>query len=301
MKRCRHVTVNNTQLTMANQRFAGFDLEYLRTVSISNSLFHGCYNLPSVLLVLKQFVTIKNSIFFNNTNGRSVITFYESNSCITDSIISDNSMAGITALRCKIDFHGHNVIQNNRHTEGAGITLISPGVITTYDELYLLNNTAVNHGGAILVIPISDIFTLHDKSIDTRCSFDFFIDSSISFSGNTAGRGGDNVYGATLINCEVVIANKAPYVGQRNETSYYFDSRLLKYFNVADTDRHSSMSSDPIMVCFCIADRPDCSDRTPRHIQTYPGLEINTTIATVGSRILWWYKSWCCTGHCSKF
>ena len=283
VKRCRHVSVNNMQLTMANQRFAGFDLDYLRSVSISNSRFHGCFNLPSVLLVVSNvYIIIKNSIFVNNTNGRSVITFYESNSCITVSIISDNSMAGITALRCSIDFHGLKTIQNNRHTEGAGITLISPGVITTYDELYLLNNTAENHGGAILVIPISKYFTLHDKSIDTKCSFDFFIDSSIYFSGNMAGRGGDNVYGATLINCEAVIANKAPYIGQRNETSHYFDSRLLKYFHIADTDRLSSMSSDPIMVCFCFADRPDCSDRTPRHIQTYPGLEINTTIATVG-------------------
>ena len=103
VKRCRHLSVNNTQLTMANQRFAGFDLEYLRTVSISNSLFHGCYNLPSVLLVISNvYIIIKNTIFFNNTNGRSVITFYESNSDITDSIISDNSMAGITALRCSI-------------------------------------------------------------------------------------------------------------------------------------------------------------------------------------------------------
>ena len=44
------------------------------------------------------------------------------------------------------------------------------------------------------------------------------------------------------------------------------------------------MSSDPIMVCFCNICRnsPDCSDRTIHHIQTYPGLEINTSIATVG-------------------
>ena len=43
------------------------------------------------------------------------------------------------------------------------------------------------------------------------------------------------------------------------------------------------MSSDPIMVCFCntTTNLPDCSDRT-HHIQTYPGLEINTSIATVG-------------------
>ena len=44
------------------------------------------------------------------------------------------------------------------------------------------------------------------------------------------------------------------------------------------------MSSDPIMVCFCntSSNLPDCSDRTPRLMQTYPGLEINTSIATVG-------------------
>ena len=43
------------------------------------------------------------------------------------------------------------------------------------------------------------------------------------------------------------------------------------------------MSSDPIMVCFCntTSNLPDCSDRT-HHMKTYPGLEINTSIATVG-------------------
>ena len=57
----------------------------------------------------------------------------------------------------------------------------------------------------------------------------------------------------------------------------------MKHFHFSNTDRLSSMSSDPIMVCFCNnSNLPDCSDRTPRHIQTYPGLEINTTIATVG-------------------
>ena len=37
------------------------------------------------------------------------------------------------------------------------------------------------------------------------------------------------------------------------------------------------------MVCFCNnSNLPDCSDRTRHHIQTYPGLEISKTIATVG-------------------
>ena len=62
-----------------------------------------------------------------------------------------------------------------------------------------------------------------------------------------------------------------------------FDIPFKKQLHFSNTDRLSSMSSDPIMVCFCntTTNLPDCSDRT-HHIQTYPGIEINTSIATVG-------------------
>ena len=38
------------------------------------------------------------------------------------------------------------------------------------------------------------------------------------------------------------------------------------------------------MVCFCTINGsllPDCSDRT-RHMETYPGVQLNVTVATVG-------------------
>ena len=74
-----------------------------------------------------------------------------------------------------------------------------------------------------------------------------------------------------------------PKLGQPNETSWYFDTPFMKYFHFINTDRLSSMSSDPIMVCFCntTTNLPDCSNRT-HHIQTYPGLEFSIKIATVG-------------------
>ena len=95
------------------------------------------------------------------------------------------------------------------------------------------------------------------------------------------------MYGAILMDCDAYYGDdrqhSISHVGHSNETSWYFDTPLMKYFNFSNTDRLSSMSSDPIMVCFCntTTNLPDCSDRT-HHIQTYPGLEINTTIATVG-------------------
>ena len=91
------------------------------------------------------------------------------------------------------------------------------------------------------------------------------------------------MYGAILMGCDNNDGSYVSHVGQSNETSWYFDTPLMKHLHFSNTDRLSSMSSDPIMVCFCntTTNLPDCSDRT-HHIQTYPGLEINTSIATVG-------------------
>ena len=73
-----------------------------------------------------------------------------------------------------------------------------------------------------------------------------------------------------------------PHVGHPNETSWYFDTPFMNYLHFTNTDNLSSMSSDPIMVCFCNnSSLPDCSNWI-KYMQKYPGLEINTTIATVG-------------------
>ena len=287
---CQQVTVNNSQIKMANQHYSGFANDHLNILIINNSCFAGCYKLPSVLLIMSEQsnnVKVSNTTFFNNTSGQSVITFYRSTIIVVNSRISDNNMTGITAIKGHLEFRGHNVIQNNRYTEGAGITLVLPGVIAVTDQLYLLNNTAENRGGAILVIPLPKFFKLHLLNSFKSCSFTFYHNASITFSGNTAKKGGDNLYGATLIDCYFIAdisVISATHVGLANETSYYFYSPLMKYFQINNTSRLSSISSDPIMVCFCntSSNLPDCSDRTPRHIQTYPGLEINTTIATVG-------------------
>ena len=200
---------------------------------------------------------------------------------ISDSTISHNNMTGITIIKSTepVHFSGHNVIQNNRNTEGAGIKVESESQIVVSGILMLYNNTAHNHGGAILVK--QPIFSFQRSSICT-ISFDNTF-SSVIFSGNRAQKGGSDMYGAILMDCDAHDRHYVPHIGHPNETSWYLDSPLIKHLPFSNTDRLSSMSSDPIMVCFCntTTNLPDCSDRT-HHIQTYPGLEINTSIATVG-------------------
>ena len=78
-------------------------------------------------------------------------------------------------------------------------------------------------------------------------------------------------------------------VGNKNDTSYYFDfSTLENYieFVFNNSNNLSSMSSEPIMVCFCDNFnnnfRPNCTNRTHPHVSIYPGQEVIVTIATVG-------------------
>ena len=294
---CISVRFTNTSMSFANIRYIGFvqygNIQLNSTIQMDSCQFIGSFGVPSIVYLNQIIeVVIKNCIFSNNTsdaNGRSVVILHQitiGGSLIQSCIISDsNNMTGITLIETIATFSGHNVIRNNRNTEGAGITLFMPAYIVLDGELLLYNNTADKHGGAILVKQQS-FHTGNNQLQFCTLSIDS-TSSSVTFSGNRAGKGGSDVYAAILMGCDNNIGRQVslyiPHVGHPNETSWYFDTPLMKILHFSNTDKLSSMSSNPIMVCFCntTTNLPDCSDRT-HHIQTYPGLEINTSIATVG-------------------
>ena len=293
---CARVQLTNTSMRFANIRSIGFkqvgahNLDTYSWIHMDSCQFIGSTGVPSIVCLSQLDETvISNCIFSNNTsddNDRSVVTVLQAGRTLFHSCtISDNNMTGITLISAAIvNFSGHNVIQNNRNTQGAGITLFMPASIIVQGELLLYNNTADKHGGAILVK--QQFFFLLDKVLFCTLSFKEAY-SSVTFSGNRAVKGGSDMYGAILMGCKIVKdaynTIQVSHVGQSNETSWYFDTPFTKHLHFSNTDRLSSMSSDPIMVCFCntTTNLPDCSDRT-HHMQTYPGLEINTSIATVG-------------------
>ena len=301
---CASVQITNTSMRFVNIRYVGFIVDGSFTdrhneVQMNGCNFIGSAGVPSVIYLYQVQAKIMNCIFSNNTSGRSVITIQLtgiSDAVIHSCIISDNNMTGITLIEAAATFSGRNVIQNNTNTEGAGITLLTPSYISIEGELLLYNNTAKKHGGAILVTqyPLlalaqrSRLLDFRTVFTTTPCTMEFKNNSSsVIFSGNRAGEGGSDMYGAILMGCSKTenryLFSKIPRIGQPNETSWYFDTPLMKHLHFSNTDRLSSMSSDPIMVCFCntTTNLPDCSDRT-HQIQTYPGLELNTSIATVG-------------------
>ena len=286
---CPSVKFSNTRMRFTKQNDSGISILTNRvhdiSLQINDCQFEKSHSTRAILYVAYTRSVITNCKFSNNTGDQSVIIIdcntYQICGTIANSLISDNNITGITIVQSMVmQFKGRNVIQNNRNTEGAGITLPSNARIAVEGELLLYNNTADKHGGAIFVQSI-----LKQLTNSIVCTLNFYDNfSSITLSGNRAGKGGSDMYSATLMGCENYISgSNVPHVGQSNEISWYFETPLIKYFHFGNTDRLSSLSSDPIMVCFCNSSNlPDCSDRTQHHIQTYPGLEINTTIATVG-------------------
>ena len=271
---CANVQLTNTSMRFANVHFIGFLLfgtsNLIGTMmQMSSCQFIGSIGVSFIVYLYQVHADITNCIFSNNTNGSSVIMLrqngFEGTNIIHSCTISDNNMTGITLIETSATFSGHNVIQNNRNTEGAGITLYFKANIGVDGKLLLYNNTADKHGGAILVKQTL-FFTLDQFTLSPSCTL-FFKDpsSSVTFSGNRAGKGGSDMYGAILMGChddDYEDNNKyIPHVGHSNETSWYFDTPLMKRLHFSNTDRLSSMSSDPIMVCFCntTSNLPNCS------------------------------------------
>ena len=303
---CTRVIFSNTRMRLTKQKESGVIVEgnsiNTQSLRMDNCIIERSQSGIALLHVSGIAYLINNCTFSNNSGNQSVIMIqsndislpcvwknyiYTQYNCgiISNSLISDNNMTGIVIFKSTqgLYFNGRNVIQNNRNTQGAGIVLMNYVRIVVSGELLLYNNTADKHGGAILVIhPL-----VKSQPPNSYCTMNLYgASSSVIFSGNRAGQGGSDMYGAILMDCGAFYDDHEHFIshiGQPNETSWYFDTPLIKHLNFSNTDRLSSMSSDPIMVCFCntTTNLPDCSDRT-HHVQTYPGLEINTSIATVG-------------------
>ena len=281
---CLNTQFMKTKVRISKQHFEGLymygTLVHGTRLSmlITDCQFEENHGTGVILYVKNTQIVIANSIFSNNTGDTSVIVIDSDTSILDSTIISYNNMTGITIIHGLLHFNGHNVIQNNSNTEGAGIKIQTSNQIMVTGVLMLYNNTADGHGGAILV---KQLFVTI-KRPEILCTLVLNSkSSSMIFSGNRAHTGGSDMYGAILMGCFSL--SNVYHRGQPNETSWYLDSPLMEHLHFSNTDRLSSMSSDPVMICFCntITNLPDCSDRT-HHIQTYPGLEISTSIATVG-------------------
>ena len=252
--------------------------KFLENVCFSVSgQFPTCpYSLPAIVSIVSVYTkSIQNCTFSRNNGCSSVLSDSPTRESavliLEDSTISDNNMTGLVAFDDYVIFKGKNEIRNNRNQQGAGIAITANTAILIAGSLFFHNNTASHKGGAILV-------DLEQKcsSVDlnpSSCLLNVIGNTTtVYFSSNRAGQGGSDiyVYGGKLTDCanffdlkivygsdgvlqsmELYLNSTVLNVGTPNEISWYFDTPFMKYFNFSDTDQLSSISSDPVMVCFC--------------------------------------------------
>lgn len=289
----------NNSIHLLNNTFAHLQslvglkiVELSKTSQDSHITIRDCrftHNIVSntvLTLAISSMVEIVSSIFSNNSNGLAVIaSLFERplNISIENSTISDNNMTGVMIVGGTIvRFRGYNVIQRNKNIQGAGITMFQSSYMIVEGTLAMYNNMADGIGGAIMQ---RSQFIPSIKGVLAPCTVMFKGNSSkIILSGNRAAKSGSDMYGVLLVYC-----NKQPesllkynYIEKITNTSGYFQAPS-EHLQFSNTDRISSMSSEPIMACFCnSSDLPDCTRRTQYYPDIYPGEEVITKVATIG-------------------
>ena len=162
-------------------------------------------------------------------------------------------------------FDGHNIFVNNSDNYGGGIALhkSSQLLLNQNANISFVNNRARKSGGGIFVSPVLTVDNTTDcffKVIPYHYPND--TKTVLYFVNNTADISGDVLYGCKIDDCT---------------NTLYFD----QLFHYPQQTGLSVVSSDPIQVCFCQSNRPNCTI-TSFNILITLGFDVNVSLATVG-------------------
>ena len=271
-------------------------------IEMTNTANTYITNTTSFITAYDTTNIVLNDILFSNMDAPStasstsepaslpaVISLYSSTLMITDCTFTANNISSIKTVGSNVTMSGKVLFHNN--TASSGTVLISVRnsllITTDYSNIHFQNNHAIHYGGVFyitteesyetsmslqdiiqndqgggsLIISKTECF-LHVKGSRSHARF--------TFINNTAGRGGDVLYGGLVA---------LGYDGDWN--------CLLSFKNISDMSHQSGLSrisSAPSRVCLCNeTGQPDCltvADPTTRVI--YPGQSITISAVVVG-------------------
>ena len=233
---------------------------YNNTAYLGSGVLLRAYQLTSAT----SFLFTNVSFYFNKVPNKNdvyqaAVVLVNIHEVIFDQIeVSNHNTTGLVSFNSVITFEKYNTFKSNLGILGGGIALYESSqlVLKHQTYIYFVNNHASESGGGIFVSQ------LHIKDIYTKCSFQVNCNgkASVYFVNNTAKISGDVLYGGKIVNCDF-----------DNIFHYHQQSGL------------SVVSSDPIQVCFCASDKPNCSNPN-MNITAMPGIDVNIPLATVGSK-----------------
>ena len=244
--------------------------------------FHKCNN-----------VSLHHSRFLHHTGTKeyfllsAVLTLIDTNLMMGNCVFMKNTITSILAVNSNITLQESNVFTNNRALSGAVFTLATSSVLIISQSCAasFQNNTAFDYGGVFYIftkelinqsMALFDIQTKAKIGSEVTSITNCFIHvegersrARLNFSANTAGRGGDILFGGQVasgwdgnVNCLESFKNMSDLSGQSGE---------------------SVISSAPSRICLCHNSQHDClivADPTTHTI--YPGETLMISAVVVG-------------------
>ena len=263
----RNITVNHNENTQIS--FSSSD-----NILLEDSTFSDIIPLPTPNIA---------------TTPRTVPAVIELNDCtliMSDCIFIGNNITSVRAIGSMIRTEGQIVFSDNQAFLGAALLFANSSVLVVSETSHVIfqNNHAINYGGAIYIITdeiygksmsIQDIIYDLIPSLVTPSTGCFLSlegsrsETRLIFTNNTAGKGGDAVFGGLVA---------LGYDGDWN--------CLLSFKNISDMSGQNGLSvisSEPSRVCLCHNGQPDClTVADPITHTVYPGQTITLPAVVVG-------------------
>ena len=218
-------------------------------------------------------------------NLPAVITLYDSTLTIIDCTFTRNKFSSIKTINSNVTMSGKILFINNRASLGTILISAKTSILITTDHsnVQFQKNHAINYGGVFYInaeesygrsVSLQDIIQSKEGGslITSRTGCFVHVEgirshARFTFINNTAGRGGNVLYGGLVA---------LGYDGDWN--------CLLSFKNTSDMSQQSSLSFISSRVCLCNeSGHPDCltvADPTTRVI--YPGQTITIPAVVVG-------------------
>ena len=241
-------------------------------------------NCSNVTLEHSTFSTIYPTTTKTYFLQSAIVSLTDTSITLSNCVFTKNNITSLKAISSNITLHGNLVFANNQALYGAAFVLVQSSVVI-FSESTFQNNSAIDYGGVFYIITeefftrsksLFDIRTQAHVGSETKSTTNCFLRVEgvrskviLHFTGNTAGKGGDVLFGGLValgwdgdVNCLDSFKSISDFSGQ-NEASV--------------------ISSAPSRVCLCRDLQKAClivADPTTHII--YPGETLVISAVVVG-------------------
>ena len=225
----------------------------------------------------------------NCTMINSLVILTDVSLFVKDCEIKNCTHSAVVSYSSFIIFAGIVEFSNNTGETGGALNLRGSRIkIMENANVSFLNNSASEFGGAIFV-DNADLY-VSSEGYNSFCFYSIErVDSnySLKFIDNTAEKGGDHIYGASLkSSCTAAFRSEVcDKISTCGWSSYEISNSPRENFKFQPPlNTLSAISSKPARVCLCSSHEPQCTDieHIFYEVHVYPGEHFTIPIVIVG-------------------